>query len=189
MQGISNTELQFEIAMRDQVIHNQREAQRNLWDLLLGVGLDQKQSFELAAKQGITIEDWSISPSLGLFHRMQSHNLGCGISSPSIYGHSIGEPYLRSDFGSSSFLSARLNLAHSLCRKEHSSYYLVTHNHSPMTYHRHSGQHFCNSNPSTCFFTRNEHAEMRIHPSPCSEGYISTSCFRQDTGQQQRVCL
>lgn len=82
--GIFNTELQFEIAMRDQVIHNQREAQRNLWDLLLGVGLDQKQIFELAAKQGITIEDWSISPSRGLSHRMQSPNLACGISSPSI---------------------------------------------------------------------------------------------------------
>lgn len=184
--GIFNTELQFEIAMRDQVIHNQREAQRNLWDLLLGVGLDQKQIFELAAKQGITIEDWSISPSRGLSHRMQSPNLACGISSPSIYGHSIGEPCLRSNFGSSSFLSTRLDLAYSLCREEHSSYYLMTHNHSPMTYHRHSGQRFCHSNPSTCFFTRNKLAEMRIYPSPCSKGYISTSCFRQDTGQQER---
>lgn len=56
--GMANTELQFEMARRDQIIHNQREAQRNLWNLLMGLGLDEKQILDLAAKQGITIEDW-----------------------------------------------------------------------------------------------------------------------------------
>lgn len=60
---MANTELQFEIAMRDQVIHNQREAQRNLWNMLLGLGLGQNQILDLAAKQGITIENWTISAS------------------------------------------------------------------------------------------------------------------------------
>ncbi|CAL1371941.1 unnamed protein product [Linum trigynum] len=55
---MGNTELQFGVAMRDQIIHNQREAQRNLWNLLMGLGLDEKRVLELAAKQGITIEDW-----------------------------------------------------------------------------------------------------------------------------------
>lgn len=55
---MANTELQFEMARRDQIIHNQREAQRNLWNLLMGLGLDEKQILDLAAKQGITIEDW-----------------------------------------------------------------------------------------------------------------------------------
>lgn len=67
-QGMTNTELQFEIAMRDQIIHNQREAQRNLWSMLLGLGLDQKQLMELAARQGVTIEDWT-APSIAHQHR------------------------------------------------------------------------------------------------------------------------
>ncbi|KAI5684405.1 hypothetical protein M9H77_05633 [Catharanthus roseus] len=73
--GIANTELQFEMAMRDQIIHNQRETQRNLWNLLLSLGFDEKQIFELALKQGITIEDSVTIPVLA--NRRQS-NLGCG---------------------------------------------------------------------------------------------------------------
>ncbi|GAB2283040.1 Kinesin-like protein KIN-8B [Dionaea muscipula] len=59
--GMANTELQFEIAMRDQVIYNQREAQRNLWNLVMALGLDQQQIMERAAKEGITIEDWAVA--------------------------------------------------------------------------------------------------------------------------------
>lgn len=53
---MSNAELQIEMAMRDQVIHNQREALRNLWNMLCSLGLDQKQIAELASTQGLTIE-------------------------------------------------------------------------------------------------------------------------------------
>ncbi|KAA8531497.1 hypothetical protein F0562_006150 [Nyssa sinensis] len=67
--GMANTELQFEMAMRDQIIHNQREAQRNLWNLLTGLGLDEKRISEFAAKQGknttvhITLMSHDHSPS------------------------------------------------------------------------------------------------------------------------------
>ncbi|XP_031095875.1 kinesin-like protein KIN-8B isoform X2 [Ipomoea triloba] len=64
--GMSNTELQFEIAMRDQVIYNQRAAQTKLWNLLLSLGLDEKQILDLVAKQGITIEDRVMTPQLKL---------------------------------------------------------------------------------------------------------------------------
>ncbi|KAJ4747336.1 Kinesin-like protein [Rhynchospora pubera] len=54
--GMANAELQIEMAMRDQVIHNQREALRNLWNMLFSLGLNQKQIAELASKQGLNIE-------------------------------------------------------------------------------------------------------------------------------------
>ncbi|PPE00697.1 hypothetical protein GOBAR_DD02276 [Gossypium barbadense] len=76
--GMANTELQFEMAMREQIIHNQREAQRNLWNLIMGLGLDEKQIFDLAAKQGITIEDWTVTRYPGLSNRGKSPNLASG---------------------------------------------------------------------------------------------------------------
>lgn len=69
---MANSELQLEMAMRDQVIHNQREAMKNLWNLLMGLGLDEKQILDLAAKQGLTIEGWTLTP-LGLSEK-QSPN-------------------------------------------------------------------------------------------------------------------
>lgn len=53
---MANAELQIEMAMRDQVIHNQREALRNLWNMLFSLGLNQKQIAELASEQGLAIE-------------------------------------------------------------------------------------------------------------------------------------
>ncbi|KAF3631293.1 putative WD-repeat protein [Capsicum annuum] len=76
--GIANTELQLEIAMRDQILHNQREAQKNLWNLLLSLGLDEKQITDLALKQGITIEDWTMTGQIQLSDRRQSPNTGNG---------------------------------------------------------------------------------------------------------------
>ncbi|XP_031742656.1 kinesin-like protein KIN-8B isoform X2 [Cucumis sativus] len=72
--GMANSELQLEMAMRDQVIHNQRESLKNLWNLLMGLGLDEKQILHLAAKQGLTIEGWTMTSSLGLLEK-QSANL------------------------------------------------------------------------------------------------------------------
>nr|DAD22435.1 TPA_asm: hypothetical protein HUJ06_023898 [Nelumbo nucifera] len=63
---MANTELQFEMAIRDQVIHNQREMQRNLWNLIMGLGIDERQIMKLAFEQGITIEDWTVTPLWGL---------------------------------------------------------------------------------------------------------------------------
>ena len=84
MQGMANTELQVEMARRDQVIYNQREAQRNLWNLLMGLGLDVKQILELAAKQGSTIEDSTMPPYLGQLDQKESPNLDCRKSTPCV---------------------------------------------------------------------------------------------------------
>lgn len=62
--GMTNTELQFQIAARDQIIDNQKEILGNLWAVLKGSGLQQRQIFELASKQGITIEGWGLPPSV-----------------------------------------------------------------------------------------------------------------------------
>ncbi|KAH7281365.1 hypothetical protein KP509_36G043700 [Ceratopteris richardii] len=56
--GITNTELQFQIAVRDQIIENQKEVLGNLWAVLKGSGLQQRQILELASRQGFTIEGW-----------------------------------------------------------------------------------------------------------------------------------
>uniref|UniRef100_A0A5B7AAU8 Kinesin-like protein n=1 Tax=Davidia involucrata TaxID=16924 RepID=A0A5B7AAU8_DAVIN len=109
--GMANTELQFEMAIRDQIIHNQREAQRNLWNLLMGLGLDEKRILEFASKQGITIEDWTTTSNLGLSDRRQSPDLGYGRFTPLWYCPCIGQSYARSscifqqnhDLGSGSF--------------------------------------------------------------------------------------
>lgn len=74
--GMANSELQLEMAMRDQVIHNQREALKNLWNLLMGLGLDEKQILHLAAEQGLTIEGWPMT-SLGLSENQSSNLSSC----------------------------------------------------------------------------------------------------------------
>lgn len=90
---MANTELQFEIAMRDEVIYNLREAQSNLWNLLLSFGLSKKQILDLAAKQGILIEDWRMTPQLKLSESIQCPSLGGRkyppASSPSTSQHFI----------------------------------------------------------------------------------------------------
>lgn len=61
---MANTELRLEVAIRDQVIQRQREAQRNLWKLLSGLGLQEKQMLDFAAWHEIPIEDYMMSPYL-----------------------------------------------------------------------------------------------------------------------------
>ncbi|XP_021273661.1 kinesin-like protein KIN-8B isoform X3 [Herrania umbratica] len=138
--GMANTELQFEMAMRDQIIHNQREVQRNLWNLLMGLGLEEKQILDLAAKQGITIEDWAMTRYLGLSNRELSPNLASGGYPPLTYGLSISHWHSRSSciypnyqhVASKSICRGRWDLSPTLCREEHhSSYYLLAHDNSP----------------------------------------------------------
>lgn len=125
---MGNTELQFEMAMRDQIIYNQREAQRNLWNLLMGLGVEEKQVFDLAAKQGITIEDWSMASYPGLPYRKQT---------PSFIPANI--PFMGHSYSKSSCTFQSYNQDSSskgqqwaptptLCREEHhSSYYFMGH--------------------------------------------------------------
>lgn len=74
VEGITNAELQFEMAMRDQVIYSQREVQRSLGNLIISLGLDEKQIVELAAKHGISVEDIQMA-TLGLPNMGYSPNL------------------------------------------------------------------------------------------------------------------
>lgn len=205
---MANTELQFEMAMRDQIIHNQREAQRNLWNLLMGLGLDEKQILELAVKQGLTIEDSSMPPYLGQLDWKQSPNLDCRKSTPHLSCPCTGQTYSRSscsfqnhqDFESRSSTKGHWDLAHTFCREEHhSSVYLLSHNHSPSAYLRlrRSSEHWISGRPSSWYDTHNNHheelrksfPEMKIQSSPCNEGCMSTSSLTADLGQQVTIML
>ncbi|MCO5583494.1 hypothetical protein L7F22_037405 [Adiantum nelumboides] len=62
--GMTNTELQFQIAVRDQIIDNQKEVLGNLWGVLKGSGLHQRQILDLASRQGFTIEGWGTPSSV-----------------------------------------------------------------------------------------------------------------------------
>ncbi|KAK9284337.1 hypothetical protein L1049_023508 [Liquidambar formosana] len=203
--GMANTELQFEIAMRDQVIYNQREAQRNLWNLLMGLGLDELQITELAAKQGITIEDWATTSYMGLSDRKQSPNPGYDKLSPFWNRPCIAQSYSRSSsifqqhqgFGSGSFAKGQQDLARTLCREEHhSSYYLLSHDHSPSAYLRlrKSSEHWVGKSPNSWFGTpgkhprnvHNSYPEMRTRSLPCGESCMSTTSFRADFGEPKK---
>lgn len=63
MQGMTNMELQFQMAIRDQIINDQREALSNLWSVIECSGLNHDQILEIAAQQGIMVEE-GIMPSL-----------------------------------------------------------------------------------------------------------------------------
>ncbi|THG12138.1 kinesin-like protein KIN-8B isoform X1 [Camellia sinensis] len=203
--GMANTELQFEVAMRDQIIYNQREVHRNLWNLLMALGLDEKQTLELAAKQGITIEDWTTTPHLEYSNRRQSLNPGYGRFTPSRYCPCVGRSFGRSscifpqnqDFSSGSFSKGYWDLAHTFCREErHSSYYLMAHDHSPSAYLRlrsSSGHWVGGGRPSSWFSTpdnllnfRNSYPQMRSQSSPYHESCILTSSCSADFSQHHK---
>lgn len=184
--------------MRDQIIHNQRETQKNLWNLLLSLGLDEKQMTDLALKQGITIEDWTKTGQIQLSDRRQSPNTGSGIyttlsSSPPTFQLGAKDQY----FGSTpiSLRNWRPPLSH--CRdEEHSSYYL--HDYSPSelmtlnedkscfkdgtsSLHEVPGRHpleFCSS-----------YAPTRNQFSSCSESGMSVTPSHVNFRQQQLVFL
>lgn len=203
--GITNTELQFEMAMRDQVILNQREALRNLWNLLMGSGLDERQILELAAKQGITIEDWAVTPYLGLSDRKQSPNLPYGRFEPFGYSPYMARSYSTTscivqncqDFGSRSFSRGHCDSTCTFCREEHhSSYYLLSHDHSPSACLRRkkSSEHWVGGRPSSWFGTlmkhpqnlRHSYPEIRSQSSSYGESCTSSSSRCADFGNQHK---
>jgi len=65
---MKNMELQFQMAIRDQIIHDQREAVSNLWLVLECSGLDHEEILEIAAQQGIIIEEGIIPMVAGHTH-------------------------------------------------------------------------------------------------------------------------
>lgn len=187
--------------MRDQIIHNQRETQKNLWNLLLSLGLDEKQITDLALKQGITIEDWTMTSQIQLSDRRQSPNTGSGIyttlsSSPPTFQLGANVP-LDQYFCSTptSLRNRRPPLTH--CRDDdHSSYYL--HDHSP-------SENMTLNEDGSCFKdgTSSLHEVPNRHPlefcssyaptrnqfSSCSESGISMTPSHVDFRQQQLVLL
>ncbi|KAL5988373.1 hypothetical protein ACLOJK_036137 [Asimina triloba] len=137
--GMANIELQFEMAMRDQVINNQREAQQNLWNLIMGLGLDQRQIMDLADKQGITIEDWTVPSSVALSLKEsptqttgRSPIWSCpGISRPYTSTACIAQHH--QDFSSMACFNGQWD-GHSVCQQGHHGSYLMPHDHSPSAY-------------------------------------------------------
>ncbi|KAK2978832.1 hypothetical protein RJ640_030643 [Escallonia rubra] len=203
--GMANTELQFEMAMRDQVIHSQREAQRNLWNVLMGLGLDEKRILGIAAKQGITIEDWTITPHLGLSDRTQIQNTGYGSSTRLSYCPCGGQSFAKSscifqqnqDFRTRSPFKGNWELCHAFCREEHhSSYYYMSHDPYSPTYssQRGSSEHCLGDGSSSQFDTPDRHCQdlqksahhMRTQPAPYKEASISTPTCSADFGHQQK---
>ncbi|PSS30648.1 Kinesin-like protein [Actinidia chinensis var. chinensis] len=202
--GMANTELQFEVGMRDQIINNQREVHRNLWNLLMSLGLDEKQIMALAAKQGITIEDWTMTPHLELPNRRRSLHLDFGRFTPIKYCPCTGQSFGRSscvvqqnqEFGSSSFSEGHWDSGRTFCREEHrSSYYLMSHDHSPSAYLglRNNSGHWVGGKPSSRFSTpdkqprsfHNSYQQMRRHSAPYGEAYIPASSFSADFSLQE----
>ncbi|KAF5738059.1 putative Chromosome-associated kinesin KIF4A [Tripterygium wilfordii] len=156
--GMANTELQFEMAMRDQIIHNQREAQRNLWNLLMGMGVDEERLSVLAAKQGLSIEDRTMTPGMGLPKWKQSQNFAYGSCAPMGYGCPVGQSYSRSCI----FQHHQFHPAHTSCNEEQrSSYYLLSRNNFPLPYLslRRSSEQWVGGSPGSWFSTADKHPQ------------------------------
>ncbi|KAI3991609.1 hypothetical protein MKX01_009651, partial [Papaver californicum] len=166
--GMANTELQFEMAMRDQVINNQREAQRNLWNLIMGLGIDQKKIMETASKQGITIEDWAPASPAPSYGRLPPLWTGIGQS------YSSSSPVLQhqQDVGCRSWGTCESDAARTVHREEHhSSYVLLSHDHSPSAYLGISSSteqwvSSGRSNPRHCTPEMPSYQKRRVHSSP-----------------------
>ncbi|PIA51840.1 hypothetical protein AQUCO_01000016v1 [Aquilegia coerulea] len=191
--GMANTELQFEMAMRDQVIHNQRESQRNLWNLIMGLGLDQKQITEMAARQGLTIED--TSPFRGVPTIKVSHTPGHGRSPCFLSSHGFRQSYdsassvvQQDGFGCRLCSEGEWGSARTICREEHhSSYYMLSHDHSPSAYMgMRSSEQWVNDRPGTSFHIperntreiRHSYAEMTTRSSSWKEEQTLNSPFK-----------
>lgn len=202
---MANTELQFEMAMRDQVIHNQREALRNMWNLLMGLGLDERQIFDLAARQGITIEDWTVTPYLGLSDRKQPLSLDSGRLEPLRNCPNMEESFLTTscilqhcqDLGSRSFSREHWDSASTFCREEHhASDYFMSHDHPPSSFLKLGrSEHWVGGRPSSSFGTSVNHPQnlrhsypgKRTHSSSYGESCLSSSSRSADFGNRRRV--
>ncbi|GAQ83814.1 Kinesin-like protein [Klebsormidium nitens] len=55
--GMTNMELQIQMAIRDQIIQDQSDVVNSLWQVLEATGLDHAQIIQVAAENGITIDD------------------------------------------------------------------------------------------------------------------------------------
>ncbi|THU74943.1 hypothetical protein C4D60_Mb04t38710 [Musa balbisiana] len=181
--GMANTELQFEMAMRDQVIHDQRESMKKIWTVLLELGLDQKQIMDLAVKQGIKIEECATAQASYL-RTLQSPIVSivgtpsCVLyHSPCLQTHPSNACIFQHHQGCSSVAYVRSQIDNpTVCREEHhSSYYLHSHDHPHMAYSG-MGETRSSGRPNPCFYTPEKPAQeawcfcspMNAQPYPCS---------------------
>lgn len=188
--GIANTELQFEMAMRDQIIHNQREALKNLWNLVLSLGLEEKQIFGLAEKQGITVEESISSPQSGLTTRKHLSNLGCGRYSPSSCSPYSGFPSATSsafpqeeEQGSRTCSKENWRSPHSYSEEEHHSAYCNTSNSHPPSVGIRQCSQYWSGNETSC-----QYGGPDGYPPPHLQNpypHMKTSASPYDDGQQQ----
>jgi len=122
--------------MRDQVIHNQREALRSLWNILYGTGLNQKQILKLAAKQGLTVEgcplpssspDVTTPPSFPPHSRLPQF---MSFPSPQSEPYSLSTCFFQHGYSTMSLLQNQHETP-TICRQEHLSSYYMTSGCSP----------------------------------------------------------
>ncbi|KAL0395865.1 UNVERIFIED_CONTAM: Kinesin-like protein KIN-8B [Sesamum calycinum] len=195
--GITNTELQFEIAIRDQIIYSQREAQRNLWNLLMSLGLDEKQIVELGAKQGITVEDIHMTTPLGQSNLAHYPNLKYERYAPSNRAAFDGQSGAVSpclcpqdrEFSSRSFAVESQKLPPAFFQEHHTSYYYISHGLYPS-----ANQQWCSNPPSSHFRTLDQRSHglsksfppMSSNITPYDDGGVSSSSFKTDFWQQQQ---
>lgn len=185
MQGIANTELQFQMAIRDQIIYNQREVHRKLWDLLVSSGLGEKQIVALGAKQGITVDDIQMitpGPSNTTHSPMLKHEN----YTPLYHSTFDSQPGVVSpDF----FPQEREFGVRSFSMEHHASYYYISHGLSPSI-----NQHWCNNQPSSYFGTVDQpphglgssFSQRSSHVSHYDESGVSNLSFNTNFRQHQK---
>ncbi|XP_057791552.1 kinesin-like protein KIN-8B [Salvia miltiorrhiza] len=194
--GITNTELQFEMAIRDQIIYSQREVQRKLWDLLASLGLGEKQIVELGAKQGMTVDDINMITS-GPSNMTHSPILKHEKHNPLYHSTFDGQSSFVSpgffpqeqELGVRSFPMESQKLTPALFREEHhASYYYISHGLSPSINPR-----WCNNQPGSCFGSvdqrphgsRNSFPQRSSHVSHYEQSGVSSLSFSTNFRQHQ----
>ncbi|KAG8098355.1 hypothetical protein GUJ93_ZPchr0013g36226 [Zizania palustris] len=193
--GMTNAELQIEMAMRDQVIHNQREALRSLWNILYGTGLNQKQILKLAAKQGLTIEgcplpvsspDVTTPPSFPPQGRLSPF---MSFPSPLSQPYSPSACFVQHGFSTMSFLGNQHETP-AVCRQEHlSSYYMM----SQCSPYGGDGKQWTSGRSMPYFSTPGNPKEMHVfspgaksEQSPCSKEHPASYSGDEDFHLQRK---
>ncbi|KAL5210172.1 hypothetical protein ABZP36_005795 [Zizania latifolia] len=193
--GMNNAELQIEMAMRDQVIHNQREALRSLWSILYGTGLNQKQILKLATKQGLTIEgcplpvscpDVTTPPPFPPQGRLSPF---MSFPSPQSQTYSPSACFVQHGFSTMSFLRNQHETP-AICRQEHlSSYYMM----SECSPYDGDGKQWTSGRSMPCFSTPGKPKEMHVFSpgtkserSPCSKEHPTSYSGNEDFRLQRK---
>ncbi|KAL6521577.1 Kinesin-like protein KIN-8B [Orobanche gracilis] len=186
--GFTNTELQFEIAIRDQIINSQREAQRNLSNLLTRLGLDEKQIVELCSK-GITLEDIQMTTPLALSSTACSLNTKYDRNNPPRYPTFDGQRGATSPsfFPGDGFFSSICSPPAFFRGEHHTSHYYISHGFPS------ANQQWCSNQPGSYYGAldqqtlsfHNSSSQKRTHISP-HDSSVSTSSFKTSSRHPQQ---